>query len=87
MSEENHRQLYVPAGFAHGFLVLSETADFLYKCTDLYHPEDEGGVIWNDPGIGIEWPIDAPKLSEKDTRYRPLAEMTADELPSYETLP
>ena len=87
LSEENHRQLYVPAGFAHGFLVLSETADFLYKCTDLYHPEDEGGVIWNDPGIGIEWPINAPKLSEKDTRYRPLAEMTADELPSYETSP
>ena len=71
LSEENHRQLWVPAGMAHGFLVLSETADFMYKTTDYYAPEHERSIAWNDPSIGIEWPlaahgIDAPQLSEKD---------------------
>lgn len=69
LSEENKRQFYVPEGFAHGFLVLSETAEFAYKCTDFYHPEDEGGVLWNDPDIGIEWPLDGIEeviLSGKD---------------------
>ena len=56
LSEENKRQLFIPRGFAHGFLVLSETAEFCYKCTDFYHPGDEGGLAWNDPEIGIEWP-------------------------------
>lgn len=56
LSEENKKQLYIPQGFAHGFLVLSETAEFCYKCTDFYHPDDEGGIAWNDPDIGIEWP-------------------------------
>ena len=57
LSDENKKQFFVPAGFAHGFLVLSDTAEFCYKCTDFYHPEDEGGLAWNDPEIGIEWPL------------------------------
>lgn len=67
LSEENKRQFMIPRGFAHGFLVLSDYAEFVYKCDDVYHPEDEGGIMWNDPAIGIEWP-DAGEiiLSEKD---------------------
>ena len=56
LTEDNHKQLYISEGFAHGFLVLSEVAEFCYKCTDFYHPGDEGGLAWNDPEIGIEWP-------------------------------
>lgn len=56
LSEENKKQFYIPEGFAHGFLVLSDLAEFCYKCTDFYHPEDEGGLAWNDPSIGIQWP-------------------------------
>ncbi len=56
LTEENHKQLYIPKGFAHGFLVLSDEAEFCYKVTDFYHPNDEGGLAWNDPEIGIEWP-------------------------------
>ena len=56
LSEENKKQFYIPQGFAHGFLVLSDVAEFCYKCTDFYHPGDEGGMAWNDPQIGIEWP-------------------------------
>ena len=66
LSEENRRQLWVPRGFAHGFVVLSETADFFYKCDDIYSPKDEVSVRWNDPAIGIDWGIDAPSLSAKD---------------------
>lgn len=67
LSAENQRQLWVPPGFGHGFLVLSETADFLYKTTDYYAPEHERGVAWNDPAIGVAWPLDgAPQLSAKD---------------------
>jgi dTDP-4-dehydrorhamnose 3,5-epimerase len=66
LSDENHRQFYVPPGCAHGFCVLSEFADFHYKCTDYYHPEDEGALLWNDPEIGIQWPLDTPTLSAKD---------------------
>ena len=68
LTEENHRQLWVPPGFAHGFLVTSDTADFLYKTTDYYAPEFERSVAWNDPAIGVEWPLDgvAPQLSAKD---------------------
>jgi dTDP-4-dehydrorhamnose 3,5-epimerase len=67
LSEDNHRQLWVPAGFAHGFVVLSESAEFLYKTTDYYAPEFERCIIWNDPDIGINWPIDdEPQLSGKD---------------------
>lgn len=66
LSEENKRQFWVPPGFAHGFLVLSETADFEYKCTDFYDPSDEGSVLWNDPDLDIPWPIATPNLSDKD---------------------
>ncbi|PJA23438.1 MAG: dTDP-4-dehydrorhamnose 3,5-epimerase [Alphaproteobacteria bacterium CG_4_10_14_0_2_um_filter_63_37] len=83
LSDVNHHQLYVPPGFAHGFCVLSETADFLYQCTDYYHPEDEGGVLWNDPALGIEWPVTMPTLSAKDGRWLPLAEVPHDRLPRY----
>ena len=68
LSSENKKQLYIPGGFAHGFLVLSDEADFFYKCTEFYHPEDEHGIIWNDAEIGIAWPLEAGELiiSEKD---------------------
>ena len=66
LSEVNKRQFWVPPGFAHGFLVLSETADFEYKCTDYYDPSDEGSVLWNDPDLDIPWPIATPILSNKD---------------------
>ncbi|WLQ15472.1 dTDP-4-dehydrorhamnose 3,5-epimerase [Hahella aquimaris] len=66
LSGENHLQFYVPPGFAHGFCVLSDTADFQYKCTDYYDPSDEGGLIWNDPDVGVAWPIESPNLSQKD---------------------
>jgi dTDP-4-dehydrorhamnose 3,5-epimerase len=70
LSGERQNQFYIPEGFAHGFLVLSETAVFAYKCTDLYHPEDEGGIVWNDPSIGIKWPDLRTEylLSEKDKK-------------------
>jgi dTDP-4-dehydrorhamnose 3,5-epimerase len=69
LSEENHRQMWVPPGFAHGFVVLSESADFLYKTTDYYAPEHERCIAWNDPAIGVEWPVGVePRLSEKDSR-------------------
>lgn len=66
LSSDNHRQLYVPPGFAHGFCVLSETVDFLYKCTDVYVPGDEYGIAWNDPELGIDWPVVDYVLSDKD---------------------
>ena len=66
LSAENKRQFWVPPGLAHGFVVLSDTADFEYKCTDYYDPTDEGCLIWNDPDLAIEWPITEPILSEKD---------------------
>ena len=72
LSEDNFRQFYIPEGFAHGFLVLSETATFCYKVTDFYHPGDEGGLAWNDPDIGVQWPIPegvVPVFSEKDTKW------------------
>ena len=74
LSESNHRQMWVPPGFAHGFLVTSESADFLYKTTDYYAPEHERCVAWNDPAIGITWPLAGePRLSAKDQQGRPLA--------------
>lgn len=85
LSEENHLQLYVPPGFAHGFCSLGERVDFLYKCTDYYYPEDERGVLWNDPDIGIQWPDPGREflLSERDRRNARLRDMDAD-LPRYE---
>lgn len=75
LSGENHRQLMIPRGFAHGFVVVSESAEFAYKCDDFYHPEDEGGIMWNDPAIGIEWPdVGEILLSEKDQHHPSFAE-------------
>jgi len=76
LTEENHKQLWVPPGYAHGFCVLSETADFQYKCTDYYDPSDEAGVIWSDPDVAIEWPITDPSLSSKDALLPTLKELT-----------
>lgn len=74
LSEENHRQFMIPRGFAHGFVVVSDHAEFAYKCDEFYHPEDEGGILWNDPDIGIEWPeVGNVILSEKDKKNQPLA--------------
>lgn len=72
LTAENKKQFYIPEGFAHGFLVLSDEAEFVYKCTDFYHPGDEGGLLWNDPDIGIRWPIPEGMeliLSEKDRQW------------------
>lgn len=76
LSEENKRQFMIPRGFAHGFVVMSDYAEFAYKCDELYHPEDEGGIMWNDPAIGIEWPEAGEIiLSEKDKIHPLLAEL------------
>jgi dTDP-4-dehydrorhamnose 3,5-epimerase len=74
LSEDNQRQLWIPPGFAHGFVVLSESADFLYKTTDYYAPEHERCIIWNDPDIGIGWPLQNPQLSGKDQAGKAFAE-------------
>ena len=76
LSEDNHTQLWVPPGFAHGFLVLSETADFVYKCTSYYDPSDEYTISWNDPDLNIPWPIKNPRLSEKDSKGINLLNLT-----------
>ena len=83
LSAENFRQLWVPPGFAHGFCVTTETAEFEYKCTDFYHPQSEIAIAWNDPAIGIDWPVDEPKLSARDAEAATLEQMTA-QLPVYE---
>ena len=75
LSEENKHMLFIPEGFAHGFLVLSDEAEFCYKCTDFYHPGDEGGLAWNDPEIGVEWPLEEGVdliISEKDQKWKGL---------------
>ena len=75
LSAENMKQFYIPEGFAHGFLVLSDEAEFCYKCTDFYHPGDEGGIAWNDPEIGVEWPLEEGVdliISEKDQKWKGL---------------
>lgn len=75
LSGENRRQMMIPRGFAHGFLVLSESAEFVYQCDDFYYPEDEGGIIWNDPTVAVEWPgADAYVFSEKDRKLPTFAE-------------
>jgi dTDP-4-dehydrorhamnose 3,5-epimerase len=74
LSAENKKQMYIPENFAHGFCVLSDSAEFLYKCTDFYVPGDEAGLIWNDPQMGIKWPIHEPILSAKDAELPTLAD-------------
>ncbi len=69
LSSKNKHQLFVPIGFAHGYCVISDIAEFMYKCSNFYYPEDEGGLIWNDPKVGIRWPIEDPILSEKDQNH------------------
>ena len=75
LSDDNHRQMWIPPGYAHGFIVLSDVVDFEYKCTDYYHPEDEIGFIWNDPDVGIEWPMQEPLVSDRDAHLPTLAEL------------
>ena len=84
LSDKNHRQMYIPPGFAHGFCVLSGQALFSYKCTDYYSPDTEGGVIWSDPDIKIAWPVDMPVVSAKDAAYPRLKDIERDRLPRYE---
>ena len=84
LSAENCHALYIPGGFAHGFSVLSETAHFLYKCSEYYDAADDCGVLWNDPAIGIEWNTPSPILSAKDQRHLPLAQVPRDRLPVYQ---
>jgi dTDP-4-dehydrorhamnose 3,5-epimerase len=84
LSGENQQQLYIPKGFAHGFVVRSETADFLYKCSDYFDGADDRGVLWNDQAIGIDWQTAEPILSDKDRRYLPLNEIAHENLPRYE---
>lgn len=80
LSDRNHRQLYVPAGFGHGFCVLSEEADVHYKLSSYYDPATEAGFAWNDPEVGVDWPVEEPRLSDRD-RGAPLLSEIADELP------
>jgi dTDP-4-dehydrorhamnose 3,5-epimerase len=83
LSSSDHRQMYIPPGFAHGFCVTSEQALFAYKCTQLYKPQHELGVIWNDPGLGIPWPVTQPIISPKDQRFLPLAQIDPASLPRW----
>lgn len=83
LSADNHRQLWIPEGFAHGFQVLSDTATFHYLCTRPYQAEFDAGIAWNDPAIGVDWTIDPPELSEKDTRAPRLADVPRERLPTY----
>jgi dTDP-4-dehydrorhamnose 3,5-epimerase len=73
LSETNRRQVYIPAGFAHGLCVTTEIAEVIYKCTDIYVPQDERTLLWNDPALGINWPVQHPTISEKDKRGMPLS--------------
>lgn len=84
LSADNKRQFYIPPGFAHGFCVTSETALFAYKCSDIYNPKAEGSVLWNDPDLGIEWPVAAPELSGKDAEGIRLADFPRERLPRFE---
>ncbi|MDX1387455.1 MAG: dTDP-4-dehydrorhamnose 3,5-epimerase, partial [bacterium] len=80
LTEENCRQFYIPPGFAHGFCVLSPEADVYYKCTDFYRPEDDKSLLWNDPELKIDWPVEDPILSSKDREAMTLAEAKAQGL-------
>lgn len=80
LSDDEPRQIYIPPGFAHGFCVLSDEADFCYKCTDYYAPQTEQGILWNDPALAIDWPVSSPLLSPKDIAYPTLNEIAHDKL-------
>jgi dTDP-4-dehydrorhamnose 3,5-epimerase len=84
LNAENKKQFYVPPGFAHGFVVTSREALFMYKCTDLYNPAGECSIAWNDPDLDIPWPVDSPLLSEKDKNGRLLKDLNKSELPAYD---
>lgn len=81
LSAANRKQFFIPGGFAHGFCVLSDEAEILYKCSEFYDPKDDRGLLWNEPAIGVDWPVAAPILSPKDTVRKPLADLRDDELP------
>jgi dTDP-4-dehydrorhamnose 3,5-epimerase len=83
LSAENKKQIWIPPGCAHGFSVLSDSAEFLYKCTDFYHPEDEYGILPTDPALGIDWRVARPLFSEKDGKYPLLSEVEVTRLPKY----
>lgn len=83
LSSETNCQIYIPGGFAHGFCVLSDSADVIYKCTDFYNPDDEYGLLWSDEDINIEWPVSEPIISEKDKKHITLKEVPAEHLPAY----
>lgn len=83
LSAETHNMIYIPAGFAHGFLALTDSVQFLYKCSDFYDRADEHGVLWNDPALKIEWGVAAPLVSEKDSKLPALADVPRDLLPRY----
>lgn len=84
LSADNNWQLYIPAGFAHGFCVVSDTALFAYKCSAFYSPHDEGGLAWNDPELAITWPLTEPTLSDKDNKYPQLKDIPPARLAKYE---
>lgn len=83
LDEDNMRMMYVPPGYAHGFVVLSDTTDFIYKCTEYYHPQSEQGIAWDDPGIGIKWPATEATLSDKDKKNLRLKDQPAEMLPDF----
>ena len=87
LSAQSHNLIYVPPGFAHGFLALTDTVQFLYKCSDFYDRDDEHGIVWNDPDLNIAWGIAAPLVSEKDAKFRKLSEVPRELLPRFRPSP
>ena len=83
LSEANHHQFFIPAGFAHGFCVMSDEVDFMYKCSEVYSPQGEKGILWSDPALAIPWPVQAPILSKRDVALPPLQRMPDQDLPAY----
>ena len=83
LSAERQNQIFIPRGFAHGFLALTDSVQFLYKCSDFYDPTSEHGIAWNDPGLAISWGLANPLISEKDAKYSPLAAVPREFLPKY----
>jgi dTDP-4-dehydrorhamnose 3,5-epimerase len=83
LSAEKQNQIFIPAGFAHGFVARTDSVQFLYKCSEFYDPSDEHGVIWNDPGLAIDWGVSNPLISEKDAKYSALSEVSSEHLPRF----